>query len=231
MNWTMFDRCHAGFVKSEIDNKKIRFLTLTTSPCTGACLSNSDRLELIQRSFRVLKRRYEIDFAKRDGDGKILEFADFGDYFSCRTLEGYGVVHVVYRGKFIPRDWIVANWNEIHGSQIVDIRFPRGDPWDGSMYVVSQYMSDQGVNPVFGYSYNWVYRGFPYHYKQLIDISRVGVPKSFSFVSGEGGLCSFWYVPVDWSLYRKRLRDWLVRKNFLDSRKDWRFTRLDDFVV
>lgn len=128
--------------------EKVRFMTLTTSPLTAEGLDKYERLELLQRDFRAFKRRIE------------REFGNF-NYIAVRTLEGYGVIHILYRGSYIPHSWIVDNWNELHGSFIVDIREPRGSAYDGARYVVSQYLSDQRTPKfVYGWSKDWVFSGF-----------------------------------------------------------------------
>lgn len=145
----MFDRCYSGLIKNEFLNNKVRFLTLTTAPVTAVDLSDIEKLELIRKNFDNLKKRFEKEFHK-----------DFGDYFRVSTLEGYGVLHILFAGSYIPYNWLVMNWNEIHGSCIVDIREPRGDAYKGAMYVISQYVASQSGKKIFGYSRNWVYSGF-----------------------------------------------------------------------
>ena len=88
-----------------------------------------EKLELIKRNFDALRKRFEKEFK-----------SPFGDYFRVSTLEGYGVIHILFVGCNIPHSWIVENWNELHGSCIVDIRVPRGNPYKGAMYVISQFI-------------------------------------------------------------------------------------------
>ena len=82
--WRMFDKIYAGMLKYNFLNKKVRFISLTSSP-QFKDLNDKDRLELIQKNFDVLKVRFEREFKTK-----------FGQYFSCRTLEGYGVIHSVH---------------------------------------------------------------------------------------------------------------------------------------
>lgn len=160
-------------------------MTLTTSPATVFGLTHNERLELLQRNFRSIKDRYEKEFGK-----------PFGDYFSVRTQEGYGVIHIVYRGAFIPRDWIVQNWNELHGSQIIDIREPRGAPYSGAYYLVGQYIAGQ-PDYIYGLSHDWIWRHFPNDYKDVLYACRDWRRPIFIY--------GFWTAPID---YKRLRREW-----------------------
>src|SRR5260370_34261404 len=72
----------------------LRFLTLTSSP-------RSPRM--VQRSLQILVKRIRRMFGKFE-------------YCCVRTSEGYGVLHLVYRGCFIPIAWIRLTWYEILGA-------------------------------------------------------------------------------------------------------------------
>jgi hypothetical protein len=63
-----------------------------------------------------------------NADGRALKMRIFRKYHSkmkywkIRTNEGNGVLHIVFRGKYIPQKWLSEQWVEIHKSPIVDIR-------------------------------------------------------------------------------------------------------------
>lgn len=162
-----FHRAISGFKVGSLKGEKVRFMTLTTSPLTVEGLTPVQRLELLQRDLRAFTRRIDREFGRFD-------------YLSVRTLEGYGVVHILYRGSYIPKSWIVENWNELHGSFIVDVREPRGSSFDGARYVVSQYLSEQRIKNdnfdlkgrklpdfIYGYSKDWVFKGFVGEWNRL----------------------------------------------------------------
>ena len=185
--WCMFDRCYSGLLKSDFEGKKARFLSLTTAPHVVSVnvQSDSEKLKLIKVNFDTLRKRYEKDFGK-----------SFGSFFRVSTLEGYGVLHVLFVGSNIPHSWLVENWNEIHGSHIVDIRYPRGSGYDGAMYVVGQYVAGQKGKKIFGYSRDWVYSGFTKDLKECRDICKKwDDPRVNQF-----GLTWF---PVDYGKYKK----------------------------
>jgi len=206
----MFDRCHSGLLKCYFKNSKYRFMTLTTAPhvVTVNNLDDIDKLKLIKVNFDVLRKRYENDFCNK-----------FGDYFRVSTLEGYGVLHVLFVGNYIPHSWLVENWNEIHGSHIIDIREPRGSPFDGAMYVVGQYIVGQDGKKIFGYSRNWVYGGFA---KDLDECKKLCKKWDDERVN-EFGIR--WY-PVDYRKFKNYWKVFLKRKLVGEVSSPWEITHL-----
>jgi len=97
------------------------------------------------------------------------------EYIKIRTNEGYGVLHILYVGKFIPQRWLSRNWNEIHQSPIVDIRATSRMKGLGK-YVVSQYLSDQRCSFIrYSWSWWWVYRGFVHYWKVICQTHKNAV--------------------------------------------------------
>lgn len=227
-------------MKCREDKYKIRFLTLTTNPTSVDGLSDKEILELIQRNFETLKVRYERDFSiysntKTNMDmkgldfeyelvhgkviykdrGRCIEKVRLGEYFSVRTLEGYGVVHILYQGGFIPHGWLVENWNEIHGSHIVDIREPKGSVFKKAMYVIAQYVAKQDSRPIFGYSKNWVYDGFPRDYVYLRENSKdYSVTLRYNKKNKDGSVYPIDYHPFIYEWYKRYLVE-LLSDRFL----------------
>lgn len=127
----------SGLTRAKALGKNVRFLTLTSSP-----QSNWRKLNA---HFQVLRKRIERNF------GKI-------EYIKFKTNEGYGVLHVVYVGPFIPQRWLSRNWNEIHGARIVDIRKVRGEKRI-ARYLISAYLVTQTFVRM-SWSWGWIFRGF-----------------------------------------------------------------------
>lgn len=254
--WRMFDKCQSGFYKNDLRKNRVRFLTLTSSPLATYGLTTDEKFSMLTRDFMTLKNRYENHFSsyvdKRDGKikfGKEFEYEvrynkkggrylvypnrgkkviskKFGDYFKVSTTEGYGVIHIVYSGDYIPRDWLSKNWNEIHGSFIVDIRYPRGDSFKATMYVISQYVAGQNFDKKFGYSKNWVYSGFGKDMDRLKDACRVTECK---YVNDWGIEC----FPVDYEKFRKFWRRWLDFRECYDGKfefEEWLMIKIDEGV-
>ena len=71
------------------------------------------------------------------------------------TREGHGVLHMIWAWKcpdrsrksfFIEFEWLQANWQDIHGAFMVNVRRIGGSTRDArrlSRYIVSQYCGDQ----------------------------------------------------------------------------------------
>lgn len=138
----------SGITYQNARGNVLRFLTLTTSK---ACTSG------LQRDFRILKMRIK------------RRYGTF-EYIRIRTNEGNGVLHILFVGCYIPQTWLSRNWQEIHNSQVVDIRSASRTKGLGR-YVVSQYLSDQRCS-FLRYSWSWgfVYRGFVKYWKWIRSI-------------------------------------------------------------
>jgi len=148
-----FSRCLDGLRKANILGDRVRFLTLTTPACNGENLSSSDKKVLIQKLWRLLYKRIKDVNCEYDIDR----------YFSVRTAEGNGVIHVVFVGTRIDFAWIMEQWVEINGTPFIWICNPykrfKSDK-DVARYFVSQYIGfEQGSDFTYGFSQNWVYKG------------------------------------------------------------------------
>jgi len=79
------------------------------------------------------------------------------EFFKVRTSEGNGVLHILYRGSFIPQSWLSSMWSDIHQSPNVWITeaCKRHIP-----YVINQYLAGQSQFERYSSSWYWVYPGF-----------------------------------------------------------------------
>ena len=132
-----YHRALSGLYRARALGKTVRLMTLTSSP-------NSKYRE-INPHFQVLRKRIERRFAKIE-------------YIKFRTNEGYGVLHVVFVGPFIPQRWLSRNWEDIHGAKIVDIRKVKGEK-RLARYLISNYLVSQTFVRM-NWSWGWVFRGF-----------------------------------------------------------------------
>lgn len=133
-----FHRIMSGFEATHYPREQVRFLTLTSS--------SSEVGVLIHKHFRALQMRIRRRWGKFD-------------YLAIRTDEGHGVYHVLFRGRYIPQDWLSRQWQELHDSPIVDIRLVKHGRKRMANYMVAQYVSGQGFERL-SWSWNWVFRGF-----------------------------------------------------------------------
>ena len=155
-NWSRkqrrgYHRCYSGIKKGMINNERLRFLTLT----------NKTFNERLNEDFQILKQRI-----RRAG----YRF----EYWKCRTSEGGGVLHIVYRGDFIPQIFISENWYDITGdSFIVDIReIDYSSSKNVARYVVSQHLTG-GQGSLYvrsSWSWGWVCKGFVNVWKNIISL-------------------------------------------------------------
>jgi hypothetical protein len=105
-----YQRLISGLNVGAGQNERQRFMTLTTA--RGVKRG-------INKSFDALKKRINRATPKKDG----FHGFKFNRYFKLKTAEGNDVLHIVYRGRYIPQKWLSKVWAEIHqGSFIVDIR-------------------------------------------------------------------------------------------------------------
>ena len=93
----------------------------------------------------------------------LLSNLDF-EYFKVETNEANGVLHIVYKGDYLPYDYLVDNWQNIHLSWDVNIKQIKNTSksrFNSSLYIVSQYVGSQGSSYVrSSQSWSWVFRGF-----------------------------------------------------------------------
>jgi hypothetical protein len=126
-------------------------MTLTSSPEAKGRNLNAD--------FRALKMR-------------ILRKYHFKmKYWKIRTNEGNGVLHIVFRGKFIPQRWLSEQWADIHKSPVVDIRslYETRKGLTGIVfYLVGNYLAKQSFERM-SWGYSWVFPAFVSYWKRIVE--------------------------------------------------------------
>jgi len=146
-----YHRVLSGVKKAIYNGERLRFLTL----------SNKTWNERLNQDFQALKQR-----VRRAG----YRF----QYWKCRTSEGGGVLHIVYRGDFIPQNYLSEMWYQITGdSYIVDIREINYDDYKRvARYVVSQHLTagQGGFYVRSSWSWGWVEKGFVRHWKNIVSL-------------------------------------------------------------
>lgn len=177
-----FQTVLSGLKFAKYGNKKIRFLTLTTSDIQFNEFSYSyvdergilktelnDHFQVLYKRikryspYRLYKEGYISENKLKStyrADGIFQKF-DF-EYFRVETNEGNGVLHILFRGSWLPYNFLVDNWMDIHNSWDLNIKLINMDQLkQSSSYVVSQYMSSQNSSYVrSSQSWKWVFRGF-----------------------------------------------------------------------
>lgn len=130
-----YHRILSGYKLAQYNRYHLRFLTLTTSKEASWRDLKEDTNTLIKR----IRRRYRAF-----------------EYFRVRTNEGNGVVHLIFRGSYLPRSWVKAQWEAIHKSWNVDIRECQRYH---QKYIVNQYICDQQGYTRYSMSGVWLPRG------------------------------------------------------------------------
>jgi hypothetical protein len=141
----------SGLSVGKSRREKLMFMTLTSSPEAKGRNLNSD--------FRVLKmcifRKFHFKMK----------------YWKIRTNEGNGVLHIIFRGKYIPQEWLSEQWTDIHKSPIVDIRslYETKKGLTGIVfYLVGNYLAKQSFERM-SWGYSWVFPAFVSSWKRLVE--------------------------------------------------------------
>lgn len=173
-----FQTILSGLKYALYGNKEVRFVTLTTSDEMSEIENYDDTV--LNEHFQVFRktvirycpyRLYDEGFIShnqlvyyfgRDVHDWIKPFSF--EYVKVRTDEGNGLIHLCYRGKWLPYNFVSSLWMEIHNSWNVSISLvdssEKGCKWV-SAYLVSQYMSGQGTSyQRSSMSAGWVFSGF-----------------------------------------------------------------------
>jgi len=147
-NKRFFHRIASGQTLARYQKKPIRFITLTTSDKA----KNKD----ISRDVGVLVKRIRRKQPKFE-------------YCKVNTNEGNGVIHMLYKGKYISKSWLSYNWNKIHNSYIVDIQKCYNDKSIAS-YLINQYLSNQRCTYTrMSYSNKWIFKGAVQTWKAILN--------------------------------------------------------------
>jgi len=147
-----YQRLLSGILRAKHEGKRLRIITLTSS------LEKRSKQHEMGKAWQVLRKRISRKY------GVAIE------YFRLRTSEGNGVLHIVYKGCFIPQTWLKNAWNEIWDSSIVFIQALRGEK-RLARYIVSHYMAGHGARGGFvrqSWSWGWVFYGFVRLWKRVL---------------------------------------------------------------
>jgi hypothetical protein len=140
----------SGLTVGKSRRERLRFMTLTSSPESVGRSLNAD--------FRALKMR-------------ILRKYHFKmKYWKIRTNEGKGVLHIVFRGRYIPQRWLSAQWADINKAPVVDIRslYETRKGLTGIVfYLVGNYLAKQSFERM-SWGYSWVFPAFVSCWKRMI---------------------------------------------------------------
>jgi hypothetical protein len=149
-----FQRLMRGVTVGKSRRQRLRFMTLTSSPESVGRNLNAD--------FRALKMRI------------FRKFHFKMKYWKIRTNEGNGVLHIIFRGKYVPQPWLSEQWADIHKSPIVDIRslYETRKGLTGIVfYLVGNYLAKQSFERM-SWGYSWVFPALASYWKRLVESAR-----------------------------------------------------------
>jgi hypothetical protein len=178
-----FHRILSGFHRADGRKMRIRFMTLTTA--------DYNRYSRLTADFQVLRKRI------------LRKFGSKIEYFKIRTNEGFGVIHALFVGRFVPQKWLSQNWFEIHGAKIVDIRGCSGKSKRLTNYLVKAFYSAKQTFERMSWSWGWVFKGFVGYWETM----KYGLLKQ--------GL-SMKQVVLRWQGFLSKSKLWLL-PTFLDG--------------
>lgn len=152
---------------------RLRFLTLTSS---------NDSPPTIQPSWRKLVMRMRRRGLVK-GYIKVPELSKNGKQH-C---------HVLFRGTYIEQAWLSAQWQEIHGAKVVDIRKAVvGKSKTRIAAYLAKYMSKEGAGR-YSWDWGWVWKGFVKDWCRLKRywwrLREVGEHRSFTWLLTQWRLC------------------------------------------
>ncbi len=182
----VFHRAISGIKKALFKNEQLRFLTLTSK--------YTDEMEF-QHAWRKFVWRVRRKYKK-------FEYM----FIRERTVSGLIHTHVLFRGYFIPHEWIVETWKELTGFEIINIRLLDGP----SAYIagyVAKYVSKDPLH--YGWSKHWVFPYFVNVWKRVKNYSKPNKQKyalpniPYSIKMFDDILKSGWVDWKDKNLFKK----------------------------
>lgn len=139
-----FQRILAGLKRARAERRRVRIITLTSPPGHPRTVVGG---KLLSTRFQILRKRI------------IRKWGCSFEYLRVRTSEGFGVLHIIYKGAYIPQTWLKREWNDIHGAEIVFIQALRGEK-RLARYLVSNYVAGHHLFMRQSWSWGWCFRGF-----------------------------------------------------------------------
>jgi len=139
-----FQRILSGLKRAAYERKRVRIITLTSPASHPRTIAGG---KILAVRFQVLRKR----ILRKWG----CEF----EYLRLRTSEGFGVLHIIYKGAFIPHSWLKKQWYDIHRAEIVFIQALHGRK-RLARYLVSNYVAGHHSFMRQSWSWRWVFRGF-----------------------------------------------------------------------
>jgi len=141
----LYQRAMSGIESAKSRFETLRFMSLTSSP---------DSPDDFHKSFRKLVKRCRRAFKK-------FEYVGVREY----TKTGLVHAHLIYRGTYIPQEWLSKVWNELHNAPIVFIQKVNYAGYRLGAYLI-KYLGKTSTR--YWWSWGWVYPGFVKDWKLML---------------------------------------------------------------
>jgi hypothetical protein len=163
-----FQRAMSGIELAWKNHETVRFLSLTSKP-------NSP--ENIHKSFSAFVKR-----ARR-------EFGMF-EYLATKesTKSGLAHIHLLYRGSYMPFEWIKTNWSDIHGAVNVYIERVHGNKRQVANYLVKYLGKESSHSYRFWSSSKWCFRGFVGFWSKVVNEYQKNAVRQWKYFLNGGVL-------------------------------------------
>lgn len=198
----LYQRCMSGIEIAWGNSEKIRFLTLTSRPkqigektdykngIPPPERSDSYESPEIHPSFIKLVKRIRRKFG-------VFEYVAVKEL----TISGLEHLHVIFRGEYIPLDWIRENWSDIHhGAYEVNIKILEGDKKHIGGYLMKYLGKDSKNRYRFWCSQKWCFKGFVGFWKKVVSEYKGSAVRTWTYFLN-GGVIRFSYR--NWSTWDK----------------------------
>jgi len=196
-------------------SERLLFITFTSSPHSPKDITHSFKRmtqkirrttvqQLVDNKWVTLKQAARY-YAGKDAD-ESLRF----EYLGNRTNEGFGVIHLLAAGDYIPQKFLSHYWSEYHKAPIVSISDPgaknKKKRYNGGQgvgkamtYIVGQYIKNQaGYTRMIGPSKGWLYPGEKAEFRHLIKQRKAAMGDK----AGYEFACKEWDVIMYSKQYR-----------------------------
>jgi len=165
------------------NREEVRFLSLTSSLDSPADLHGS---------FSAFVKRARREFGKFE-------------YVAVRenTRSGLAHLHILFRGCYMPFDWVKTNWSDIHKAKIVYLEKVYGKKRSVACYL-AKYLGKSSLNRYrFWCSSKWCFRGFVGFWHRVVhQYQDRAVSKWLYFLNG--GIIRFvkWHTPLEYEYWK-----------------------------
>jgi hypothetical protein len=177
-----FQRAMSGIEIAWGNREEVRFLSLTSSP------ESPD----LHGSFAAFVKRARREFGR-------FEYVAVKEY----TQSGLAHLHILFRGCFMPFEWVKANWSDIHKAKIVYLEKVYGKKREVACYL-AKYLGKESLSRYrFWCSSKWCFRGFVGFWRKTVHAYQEQAVRKWTYFLN-GGVLRFvkWHTPLEYEYWK-----------------------------